>query len=354
MKTALKALTCTALSILAIAGCSPGEEEGFTLITVNPEEYGTIDLSEYSPMSLESDWDTPSVGMITRAEATGHGYYLSSMGKLVLFGSDGSLKGNIGNTGRAGNEYIGCSSFCVRGDEVAVVDFNGHKLMKFSGDGKYICSQDMEQGSISELTTLGDGWLCRFTFKGGGPEVKAYALGTLDREFNFKGQAGDLVLTSAYNLAGLVAEGADGSALFWNGIRNTVYRVTPDGQVHGLYRITFGDYDFPAPEKDAGSEYDMQYDYQMIMNSQKPEWAGRHAGLISRMHETPSYLMFTYSHNGDTFIARYDKKKHRTDRNVMLQEPDGAGLNGIAFDKDGGIHVFVDTDTATDVYRIKL
>ena len=110
MKTALKALTCTALSILAIAGCSPGEEEGFTLITVNPEEYGTIDLSEYSPMSLESDWDTPSVGMITRAEATGNGYYLSSMGKLVLFGSDGSLKGNIGNTGRAGNEYIGCSS----------------------------------------------------------------------------------------------------------------------------------------------------------------------------------------------------------------------------------------------------
>ena len=147
------------------------------MITVNPEEYGTIDLSGYSLVSLEADGDTPAIGMITRAEATDSGYYLSSMGRLVLFGSDGSMKGNIGNTGRAGNEYIGCSSFCVRGDEVAVVDFNGHKLMKFSGDGKYIFSRAMEQNSISDITTLGDGWLCRFTFKGGRPGSQGIRIG---------------------------------------------------------------------------------------------------------------------------------------------------------------------------------
>lgn len=338
---------------LLFTGCSR-TADGWTEITVDPESAQATDLSEYPYITLENRDGAPSAGYISHAEITGQGIFLSSMGQALRFNTDGTLYGKIGNKGRAGNEYIGCSSLTLDRGNVIMTDFNGRKIIVYSDDGEFIKSCPMDEASIFWLQPLADGWIARLTYTGGGPEVKAYALASLDKDFHFTGHTGDMTLTSSYNFAGLISQGHDGTVLFWNALRNLIYRVDETGQVGPMYRISFGDFTFPEPENSSDPEYNMLYDYRILQDLTKPEWADTHAGLISHICETADRFFFTYNFKGDTCIAVYDKMKGKVEKNMRLILPAGSSFNTMAFDKNGGAHIFTDTDTATSVYNVKL
>ena len=59
-------------------------------------------------------------------------FLISTQGKLLLYSRDGNFIGQIGQRGRAANEYIGYTDCWIQDNHVYLYDMNGKKVLKYT------------------------------------------------------------------------------------------------------------------------------------------------------------------------------------------------------------------------------
>lgn len=209
--------------------------------------------------------------------------------KVLCFSNEGRFIRNIGNKGRAANEFLGLSSFYILGDTLCLYDFGGKKVLRFDIDGNYLDNTPL-LGVYNSLSPRinNDGFIAFNTFTNNEDNPK---FTWLDENYKPLHRSKDqLTSTSTFLYSFSLGEN---SVIHWEMMDDTIYSINND--VNSKFYIDFQGYAFPKE-----LDIDQKFEYY----SQN---ANKTAGLIDNVVETNKYLAFTFSHNFHTYWAVVDK-----------------------------------------------
>lgn len=134
MNRALLSIFWNLFLIFIMCGCTQDKIEKGTEIIVNPNYSQTISWSDCNKFKLQQD--SLMIGKISKSIYYDDKFLISTQGKLLLYSRDGNFIGQIGQRGRAANEYIGYTDCWIQDNHVYLYDMNGKKVLKYTLDNQ--------------------------------------------------------------------------------------------------------------------------------------------------------------------------------------------------------------------------
>ena len=341
MNRALLSIFWNLFLIFIMCGCTQDKIEKGTEIIVNPNYSQTISWSDCNKFKLQQD--SLMIGKISKSIYYDDKFLISTQGKLLLYSRDGNFIGQIGQRGRAANEYIGYTDCWIQDNHVYLYDMNGKKVLKYTLDNQLdkIYPLKSEVSPNTYPFAFGDRYIGQCVWNGSMKESPALAF--YDKNFAFHSVIGHLTIRSGLRIGYPLIQSVNNTALYWNPLDRRIFRITPDQNIKLAYTLSFGNKNYPELTT-------VKDDYEILGLYQDKTWRKNHAGIITYVWENAENLLFLYSYADNLHIGIYTQN---TVSNYRLIDSKQSNILSSAFDGTS-LYFFVEIPDGVEVYSIDL
>ena len=345
MNRALLSIFWNLFLIFIMCGCTQDKIEKGTEIIVNPNYSQTISWSDCNKFKLQQD--SLMIGKISKSIYYDDKFLISTQGKLLLYSRDGNFIGQIGQRGRAANEYIGYTDCWIQDNHVYLYDMNGKKVLKYTLDNQldkiYPLKSEVSPNTypFAFIIPFGDGDIGQCVWNGSMKESPALAF--YDKNFAFHSVIGHLTIRSGLRIGYPLIQSVNNTALYWNPLDRRIFRIAPDQNIKLAYTLSFGNKNYPELTT-------VKDDYEILGLYQDKTWRKNHAGIITYVWENAENLLFLYSYADNLHIGIYTQN---TVSNYRLIDSKQSNILSSAFDGTS-LYFFVEIPDGVEVYSIDL
>ena len=264
-----------------------------------------------------------------------------------MYSRDGNFIGQIGQRGRAANEYIGYTDCWIQDNHVYLYDMNGKKVLKYTLDNQldkiYPLKSEVSPNTypFAFIIPFGDGYIGQCVWNGSMKESPALAF--YDKNFAFHSVIGHLTIRSGLRIGYPLIQSVNNTALYWNPLDRRIFRITPDQNIKLAYTLSFGNKNYPELTT-------VKDDYEILGVYQDKTWRKNHAGIITYVWENAENLLFLYSYADNLHIGIYTQN---TVSNYRLIDSKQSNILSSAFDGTS-LYFFVEIPDGVEVYSIDL
>ncbi len=177
-------------------------------------------------------------------EANGDYYLINKHERSChRFDKDGKFKNIIGQSGRAGDEYLNITSIQILDDEIMIYSTAEKKIYKYNADGKFLASVDTGINA-QQLLKVDDKYYGYFGFCNGQQEERVLLF---DDSFE---RIGDYLPSEAKII--VFAEDVPSLTLCGDEVyiretySNIIHTISKNGELSELIEFDFGSYNIPA------------------------------------------------------------------------------------------------------------
>ncbi len=289
------------------------------VVTVDFDNIKTVDINDGEIIELEAT-DKSLLAYIDGFVIDDDKFFIRSRGEVFAFDKSGHYLFNVGARGRAENEYMQADCLFMRGDTLAVFDWQSHKVLFYDTDGEYLSDKAIDKSedglTVSRIYPLSsDGYIVTNVFQGipGKTPMFGRTNGNFGYEYSYSGlyrQNG-----SSYND---MYVGEANTMLYGEMFSDSVYRVAPNSrEIEFAYYIDFGKYKFPESLKYGKESYQL---VQMLNDDES--LVEKIATFVMFRNETADKFRFTFAFRGDAHYVQYDRKSGDVST-IRFEDPDG-------------------------------
>lgn len=302
----MKNIICFFLFILLLAGCSRQKPyNGYTL-TVNVDSTININTNSIAKAVLNKDGNPLMIGYIAGFTAVNNNEFIVATNANPLMKFDlhtGDMLSEIGQIGRAANEYSGVFDMWIENDTLlAAYDVNTKQILRYNTKTcKFVSSSRLnENASANPFSMLcpieGNQFIGKSSYKG----MPTEELALYDKDYKFIKYIGNETFNSGLRIGRNFAKYKD-EVLYWKPLGSDIYNITKD-TVTLKYKIDFGDKNIDQ------SKFETEYELIDYTNA-NPE---KCAGIISNYSESDNYVCFRFIYNRNKYLAIHNKSTSET------------------------------------------
>ncbi len=285
-----------------------------------------VDLDNTKPVDIHigeiTELETPDKSLLAYIDGfvidEGR-FFIKSRGEVFAFDSAGSYLFGVGAKGRGPNEYISADCIFMKGDSLAVYDWQSRRLLLYDRDGGYLSDRRVNS-SDDGLTANGlfplhaGGYIAANVFQGVPGKTPVFS--RMNDKFEYEYDYSGLCLQSgSYYYDTYV--GLNGTLLYSGMFSDSVYRATPDSREMELaYYIDFGDRKFPERFKKGKDEFELTY------LSNKEENIEKYVSNTMYKSETDDKFRFVSVFRKELYYTEYDRKSGDV-TTIRIEDPDG-------------------------------
>ena len=303
----MKKLYFLLLPLLAMSCSKYANEVHESTLTVNVDSAIIINTSEIAKAVLNKDKEPLLLGYISGFIAVNNDEFIVTTDTRPLMKFDlhtGDMLSEIGQIGRAANEYSGIFDMWIEQDSLlAAFDFNTKQILHYSTTtGKFVSSSRLSAESASAnpfsmlCPTEGGQFIGKLTYQG----MPTKELALYDKDYGFVRHIGDRTFNSGTKLGRNFVQYND-EVLYNPLFSREIYNVTQD-TITLKYQINFGDKNIDP------SKFDTELEFLNQINS-SPE---KCALIIGNFSESDDYVAFRFIYNRNKYLAIHNKSTSET------------------------------------------
>ena len=312
--------------------CSPQELHNEPTLTVNVNNTTNINTSSIAKITLNKDGKPILLGGIsgfTAINKKNEFIVATHANPLMKFDPQtGTMLSEIGQIGRAANEYNAISDMWIEKDSLlAAYDFNTKQILHYNTTTcKFVNSSQVNKNansnSFSMLCPIGENQYIGKSTYNGMPGVTTNELALYDKNYEFIKYIGDGTINSGITIGRNFAQYKN-EVLYWQPFGRNIYNVKKD-TIMLKYQIDFANMNID-PSKFEG-------DYELITHiNANPT---KYAGIISNLSENDNYVGFRFIHNSNMYLAIHNKSTRKTQCYLFNDSTDSTLINIFIIDKN--------------------
>ena len=289
------------------------------VVTVDFDNIKAVDINDGEIIELEAA-DKSLLTYITDLVINDDKFFILSRGEVFAFDKSGRYLFNVGAKGRAENEYMQADCIFMRGDSLAVFDWQSHRLLFYNTEGKYLSDRNIdksEDGLIpNKIYPLSsDGYIVENVFQGVPGNVTP-VFGRMNEDFVYEYPFSGLYRQDGF-FYGSLETGSANTLLYAKIFSDSVYRADSDNRkMEFAYYIDFGKYKFPESLK-RGKDV-----YELIQMSNTEEIIDNTALSVVYNNETVDKYRCVFMFRRKVHYVQYDRKSGDA-RTIRIEDPEG-------------------------------
>lgn len=295
------------------------------VVAIDFDNVKTVDMNDGEIIELEAT-DKSLLAYIDGFVIDGDRFFIKSRGEVFAFDRSGRYLFNVGTRGRAANEYTQAGCIFMRGDSLAVFDWQARRMLFYDTDGGYLSDMAMDRceegpNPYRMIPLSSGGYIVENVFNGV-PGIITPMFGRMNDDFGYEYQYSGLNRKDGYNQGTLFA-GKENTLLYADFFSDSVYRAAPDSMaIEFAYYIDFGKHKLPESLKHGKDTY------ELMQTSNTEDFTDNIATNVVCCNETADKFRFVFMFRKEVHYVEYDRRSGGVST-VRIQDPDG-GLNPAA------------------------
>ncbi|MDE6483175.1 MAG: 6-bladed beta-propeller [Rikenellaceae bacterium] len=288
------------------------------VVAIDFDNVKTVDMNDGEIIELEAT-DKSLLAYIDGFVIDDDKFFIRSRGEVFAFDRSGRHLFNVGTRGRAANEYTQADCIFMRGDSLAVFDWQARRMLFYDTDGGYLSNMTIN-GSEDEypcrmIPLSSGGYIVENVFNGV-PGIITPMFGRMNDDFGYEYSYSGFNRKDGYNQGCLLA-GKENTLLYADFFSDSVYRAAPDSMEIALaYRIDFGKHKLPESLKQGKDTY------ELFQTSNTEEFTDNIATNVVCCNETADKFRFVFMFRKEVHYVEYDKKSGGVST-IMIEDPEG-------------------------------
>lgn len=292
--------------ILFSTGCTRSRLEDDREIRIERNLRSEIDVHDLFAdvrfVLLESD-ETHPIGEAKKVIVDAETIFVSDGRNIFQYTKEGRYLRSLNRRGRGPQEYYDVLDFCVRGDELFIIDRN-RKILKYTVSNEYVASATLDFYPAT-LFALDDGdLLLTSAYQNDVDKFHLYDAATFERLGSFGPiRPAELSYRHIMNQSNFFRYGD--AVLFHEPMNDTIYRLQKDGLKVSAFLNLYG-------QNPPASFWERTYANVMEVNRRATE--DKYCFGTPVYAENAGSILFTYRDAADYLLCRYSKRDGRSEQ----------------------------------------